>query len=340
MAGQEELLNALRLVKDIQSSFGGRNKNTVSQQIDPRQAVTTGPGNGAMYIGPDPNVTRSNRNAVNARSGGNVKVTNDVDLSNNYRDALNDAIGFYQKEFKMTPHADLYNDQVIASQGALGVTKIIPDDTGQHAIDLLNLTERDERYAKDKDQSDRDRGWAPKNSGDISHVPVHELGHALFTTLFEPDNKAPKDNVAIKSYLDADKIYSDALKDVGVDLAAIEKLPTGTKSDHDRVEKIKSKAHDKVKEISGYASSMGENFAAIPPTKSSLRYADDPHEVIAESLADYYYNRDKAADLSKAIVKRLKRDSSTYGLKQAGGVGTGSDTNRFVKNLRRYKAIQ
>lgn len=340
MAGQEGLLNALRLVQSIQNDFGVGPKNTASQQVDPRQAVTTGPGNGSAYIGSNPNATRPNRNAVNARSGGNVKVADDVDLSNNYRNALNDAIGFYQKEFKMTPHADLYNDPVIASQGSLGVTKIIPDDTGQHAIDLLHLTKRDERSAKAKDQSDRDRGWGPKNSGDISHVPVHELGHALFTTLFEPDNKATENDAAMKSYLDARKIYTDALKDIGVDLSDIKKLPAGTKASHDRVEKIKSKAHDKVKEISGYASSAGENFVAIPPTKSSLRYYDDPHEIVAESLADYYYNRDKAADLSKAIVKRLKRDSSTYGLRQAGGVGTGSDANKFVKNLRRYKAIQ
>lgn len=312
MAGQEELLNALRLVQNIQNDFG---------------------------VGQDASAAQ-NRNAVSARSGGNVQVSKDVNLSDNYKNSVNNAIKFYQKEFKMTPHADLYNDPVIAYRGDLGVTKIIPDDTGQHAIDLLHLTEKDEDEARMIAQSDSNRGWGPKNSGDISHVPVHELGHALFTTLFEPDNKDPKDNASNKSYLDAEKIYTDALKDIGVDLSSIEKLPDGTKANHDRVEKIKSKAHDKVKEISGYASSGGENFVAIPPTKSSLRYADDPHEIVAESLADYYYNRDKAADLSKAIVKRLKKDSSTYGLRQAGGVGTGSDANKFVKNLRRYKAIQ
>lgn len=97
------------------------------------------------------------------------------------------------------------------------------------------------------------------------------------------------------------KLYVDSLRDVGTDLTS-------------REDTIKNTA-----KLSGYATA-------------------DPYEAIAEALTDYYHNRDKSTDLTKAIVKRMKNKGSMYGITQSGGVAGPNET--FMQNLRRYSAIQ
>lgn len=101
---------------------------------------------------------------------------------------------------------------------------------------------------------------------------------------------------------DTEKLYKDSLKDLGVS--------------NDKA------AAEAVSKISNYAKEGGI------------------HETIAEALTDYYYNRDKSAPLSQAIVRRLKSSGSTYGLRQSGGVDTNRSADNFFKNLRRYNVIQ
>lgn len=321
MAGQEGLLNALRLIQSIQNDFGV--------------------GQGASAA--------QNRNAVSARSGGNVQVSKDVNLSDNYKNSVNNAVKFYQKEFKMTPHVNLYNDPDALGDASLGATDVLQNKGGQYNVDVRYADKSGEKENAAIMQDAERRKWTPKNAVGLEHVPVHEFGHALMNTLFdtkvaqgEGSSKKDLSKAYEQSEYNADKLYKDALKDIGVNLKDAERYPLKNKTDSSMLKKTISDAHKKVKEISGYASAGGKNIVALDSDEkvSPFYSSDNPHEVIAESLADYYYNRDKAADLSKAIVKRLKKDSSTYGLRQAGGVGTGSDANKFVKNLRRYKAIQ
>ena len=244
---------------------------------------------------------------IEAQSGSNVRFYNGTDISQNYGNALSDAIRFYQNEFHMTPHANIANDpEALPNDNITGAATLTPDKTGQYGIDFRYLTEGDEEEGRESSKLGERTKSHPKNSGDIGSVPVHELGHALFGTLFPSDDTSSNregeySNEKFYSVL-ADDVYFDALEDIGV-------------KDDDE------KAIEKTKEISGYANA-------------------NPSEAVAESLVDYYYNRDNAAPLSKAIVKKLKSKGATYSIKQTGGFDLDSSADNFVKNLRRYRVIQ
>lgn len=110
-----------------------------------------------------------------------------------------------------------------------------------------------------------------------------------------------EDTSSNRSNMTYRKLAMDALADLGV--------------------KNNNEAGEKVGEISEYAK-------------------DSPAETVSEALVDYYYNRDNSADLSKAIVKRLRSNGITYGMRQAGGFDMDPSADNFIKNLRRYKVIQ
>lgn len=255
--------------------------------------------------------SQERKEAINARSGDNIRFYDGTELSDNYKNTLMDAIKFYQDEFKVTPHATIGNDPDFLDRrygsAVEGLTDLVSDSFGQYGVDLRNLKQSQEEAATLSAQEATKNEWSPKNSGDMSMVPIHELGHVLFGTLF-PINDTSSNRQGIyedgKFYpVVADDIYFNALGDLGV-------------NDGDT-----KKAVEKTKEISGYANA-------------------NPDETIAEALVDYYYNRNNAADLSKAIVNRLKSAGSMYGIKQTGGFDLDPSADNFMRNLRRYKVIQ
>lgn len=256
--------------------------------------------------------SQERREAINARSGDNIRFYDGTELSDNYKNTLMDAIKFYQDEFKVTPHATIgsdpdYLDRRYGSNVAGTASLLGGDDFGQHEVNLRNLKQSQEEAATLSAQRSTKHEWWPKNSGDISAVPIHELGHVLFETIFPGvDTSSTRQGI----YEDgefypvlADDIYFNALGDLGV-------------NDGDT-----KKAVEKTKEISRYANT-------------------NPDETIAEALVDYYYNRNNAADLSKAIINRLKSAGSMYGIKQTGGFDLDRSARNFIKNLRRYRVIQ
>lgn len=255
------------------------------------------------------------QDTVNAISGDNIRFYGNTELSDNYKNTLTDAIRFYQKEFNLIPHATIARDpQWLAEEygeGAQGAAYPFENVvTGQHDVVLKNLTANDEDEVKEMENFSESVGWAPKNSKGLSHVPVHELGHILYDML------VPKTEENEQAQIQSNKIYTDALKDMGVvDL-------TKPHTDKDR-----EKGMEEVKKISGYAGSEKGN---MPNTD----------EVVAEAISDYYYNRKDAAPLSKAIVQRLKNDSYTYGMRKAGEMNPYVSASTFMNNLRRYKVIQ
>lgn len=258
------------------------------------------------------------KNMVSARSGNNIRFTDNTPLSENYGDALSKVIRFYQDEFNMTPHTDVVSDLNDLSYSTEGITWLGDrDGEGQRLVNFRNLRKEDElRAARDAKRSTAE-GWSVKNSGDIKHVPVHEFGHVIADMLF-PSNDS-KRNESIQ------KLYVDALKDAGFSVS--------------KGGDLNKQAYDIVKNMSEYAASTGEYYP-LPPSKNNEYGAADGHEVIAEALSDYYYNRGNAADISKAIVKRLKNHGAMYGLTKAGGVDTSGNSKKFVNNLRRYSVIQ
>lgn len=272
------------------------------------------------------------QNQVVARSGGNIGFMGDTGLSENYKNALNNAIKFYQGEFKVTPNA-LISDMTDAPVSASGITYLYDvSNDGKRRVELRRLKETDEEEALRHAQHDVKSGWSAKNSGDIAHVPVHELGHVL-ADMFLPYNKDTSSNSVNRndehSWKAMRELYNDALKDVGVDTTA--------KTVEEKTAK-KRDALNKVREIAGYAAAAGEDEFKLG---NKVALSDpDQYEVIAEALSDYYYNRDGAAPLSKAIVKRLKNKGAMYGIQRTGGVDLNSSSKNFIKNLRRYSAIQ
>ena len=264
------------------------------------------------------------RGKIEGASGGNIKVNKNMVPSENYTNALVDAIRFYRNEFGVTPHANIAYDPdwLIEKFGYNigGVTIPREDSNGNLDVVLRDITKKDE--AEDI-QNQEPGAWShfhPNNSVDIANAPTHELGHVLYYTLFpevDTSSNSFARTIGLRDKLtDGDaklKILKDALDSIGAT----------SENDREAAEKA----------ISEYA----------------MRNAD---ETIAEALTDYYYNRDDAADLSKAIVGKLKNASSAYYLKRTGGVdlaphseGTApkfysTQAKNFYKNLRRFSPIQ
>lgn len=229
---------------------------------------------------------------VTARSGKNITMGDNIvpitGVGNKYGKVLKDAIKFYQDEFKVTPRANIiFDPDELGEIDALGAASPWKNISGQHIVDLLNLSDEDAAADQNYAKISAETGWHPKGSGTIAHTPVHELGHVLTFQLFPSED-------------DVYKLYEDSINDI---------------SDWKNVDERAKKTT----EISEYANSS-------------------PYETVAEALVDYYHNRENSAQLSKAIVKRLKNKGSLYGLTQSGGVRTPNET--FAQNLRRYQAIQ
>ena len=267
---------------------------------------------------------------VSNKSGKNVRFEGNVNLSDNYKNSLNDIVKFYQKEFKITPHAtihpfsDMMDEDEDDYEDTLGLAETEPDKMGQLGVGLRYLDTKGEPKAKAIAKDDVEVGWHPKNSGTINQTPTHELGHALFGTLF-PDKNTSSNAKKVDIYKNGKKdkrlygafdLYYDSLNDLGIsDLSA----------DKDKVIKETGKISD---------------YAIGSTVDKQGRSIIDPHEVIAESLVDYYYNRKKAAPLSQAIVKRLKNSGGLYRFEQAGGIDLAPTNDSFIKNLRRYNVVQ
>lgn len=260
---------------------------------------------------------------VTARSGQNIQFPQgNIEMSDNYRKAMLDAVKFYQGEFGLTPHADINYDPdwLMEEFGdtVLGATLWSQKPSGQYDVILRDFTKGDEPRAEEISSADEKTKWGAKGSGNISHVPVHELGHVLYSTLFPVENTSAKSEDPFKSHTEnLAKLVNASLKDVGADDGAVS-------VDSEGGVRYNEAATNKITEVSGYANAGGLD------------------EVIAESLSDYYYNRDNAADLSKAIVRRLKSSGRTYGLRQMGSVDLSptQGADDFVRNFRRYRVIQ
>lgn len=248
-------------------------------------------------------------NEIKAMSGNNIDFNGYTGLSENYKNALADAIRFYQNEFKITPKSNIsrpksktFDDPNV---GAL-VNFYDVDDEERRRTEFRYLRKRDE----DTDLAQNDLAqlteWHPKNAKTLSNNAVHEFGHVLTDMLFpEISGTYSNDKTRRENYYKYSKLYEQALHDVGA---------RDDWSDN---------TYKKLREISRYAAS---DFDSV--------------EAIAEALADYYYNRDKAAPLSQALVKRLKAASGTYGINRTGGINLDPSPENFIKNLRRYSAIQ
>lgn len=263
--------------------------------------------------------SKARKNYLRMISGDNTRFVDDTELSENYKNALSDVIKFYKNEFGFTPHADVYSDPSDLGY-AKAVTYLGDTKTGPRMINFERLRPEDEEPALREAQWDAEDGWSVKNSGDIKHVPMHEFGHVVADMLF-PYSPTKGENKNLK------KLYVDSLKDAGF---SVEKGGD-----------LNKQANDILDNMSRYAASTGRYSLPTPykSGQSGTRIASE-HEVVAEALSDYYYNRDKATDLSKAIVKRLKKSGATYGLRQAGGIDTTGKKQNFLENLRRYNVIQ
>ena len=251
---------------------------------------------------------------VNAYSGDNVRFAEGTEVSPNYANTLNDVVDFYRNEFNISPHATIYNEPQELPGNALGGT-ISPSDTeGQYHVNLRHAKESDEAEAKEYSEEGSESGFHPKNSSGLANTPVHEFGHAVYSMLF-PQEEEESDTIQPSKqqthYENSWGLVDDALKDMG--------LVNRSNDDFDD-EDYYEKADENILDISRYAIAH-------------------PHETVAEALTDYYYNRDNSADLTKAIVNRLKSRGYMYGLEQEGGVGKPGADN-FIKNLRRYRVLQ
>lgn len=282
---------------------------------------------------------KKNQQKIEARSGGNISARSGPATpiyDGEHTKALNDITKFYQKEFKVTPRATIYNSPEKLDFLAAGATSIALNHNAQHDVNLLNTNHINQTpYQKwIEEYMDGDAGqYHPKNAIGVATTPVHELGHAVALQLFEDtyqdsnkDMKESEENGWSFSGTDQGQLVKDSLKDIG-----IEEMVTSWDVDKNGNYRRTSdsyysgKAEKEVSKISEYALS-------------------DPLETVAEALTDYYYNRNSAAPLSKAIVNRLKRKGQMYGVNQSGGISLTKRrrdaTTEFMRNLRRYSAIQ
>lgn len=234
-------------------------------------------------------------------------------LSEGYTNDLLDIVDFYKNEFGIVPKVDISmnpNRTKELGPGVTGFTNVDQNGLGRHEAVFRYLTKAYEDSADEISRHSAESGLHPKNSN-RAQTPVHELGHDLAFTLFN-DTMKPGGTK---------EVYKKALKDIGVD-----------ENDYDSV-------YDAVNNISQYAG-LGMSVGMDPKTKKRTFTGPNEQEVLAEAITDYYFNRNKAADLSKAIVSQLKNKNNRriYNIRQTGGIGEPSDS--FVQNLKRYNAIQ
>ena len=241
---------------------------------------------------------------VTNRSGGNINFPGkSANISENYKNAFMDAIKFYQGEFKVTPHADIHHDPTQFGEKGGGYTLIEPNNNGQHDIILRDMAESDEKRAKK---------MTPEG---IDYVPTHELGHALFNTLFP-------------SYDTSSSAITEGNSP----------LQSTSSTGRPRVEKNRANTLSLVQDA---MKDMGTKNTWVEEAKKITDYATKgPEETIAEALTDYYYHKNEAAPLSKAIVNRLKSKGALYGINQTGGVDLSPTQYSFFKNMRKYSPLK
>lgn len=278
------------------SPFKGRSANITTALVNAANAPSAEPQASPEAVAKQQQITN--------RSGGNINFPNkSAEISDNYKNAFMDAIKFYQGEFKVTPHADIYHDPTRFGEKGGGYTLIEPNNSGQYDVVLKDITKEDEKRAKK---------LTPEG---IDYVPTHELGHALFNTLFPSydtsSNSIPEGNSPLQ-----------------------QTSSTG----RPRVERNRANTlnlvHDAMKD-------MGTKKPWVEEAKKITDYATKgPEETIAEALTDYYYHKSKAAPLSKAIVNRLKSKGALYGINQTGGVDLSPTSYSFFKNLRKYSPLK
>lgn len=268
--------------------------------------------------------SKRNENAVTARSGNNIQFDKGytTGLSDNYKNTFNDIVKFYQKEFNLTPRVHVGADVDDMPPNVNGVTYDGKDSDGNFLVKFRRTWEEDEEDAKNIAKEATAHEWHPKNSDSIAHVPVHEFGHALLLTLFpkyDTSSNAEKwGDGELKSHDElVDATVHNALNDLGIS------------------SKDQDKYLNEVDKISRYAGTR-----KLKNPDGSVIRSPIKHEVVAEALSDYYFNRDKSAPLSKAIVKQLKNRGSMFATKQSGGIDLDTSSNNFTRNLRRYSAIQ
>ena len=266
---------------------------------------------------------------LSALSGGNTNWTNRFErvpydspnsISKNKVNALKDIMRFFQSEFKVTPRADIssYPDEMDIANG--GETFFIPTKTGQHDVNLRFTSSRDDDTENDYLSKSDYFGWSPKNSYRKwqQYIPVHELAHALSSQLLNDDvftNNAMRRSdgkILVNSYrMDEDELYERA------------------------DDNMRQLVYDSAKDI---GMTSGKNITKAISGISGYAEEGGAAETVAEAVGDYYVNGKNASPLSLAIVNRLKRYGSTYGLRQAGGVRKRYETPE--ETLRRYKVIQ
>lgn len=179
--------------------------------------------NVSSYISPlndSERKTAKKQQEVSARSGNNItmgaKERPMTGIGDKYTEVLKDAIKFYQGEFKVTPRANIISSPERLRRNVLGFTNMYNGKTGQYIVNLRNITDEDADYAREVANIAESIGWTPKNTHNISHTPVHELGHVLTYQLF-PDEKSVY------------KLYMDSLKDIGADLTSPSDIKAKTK---------------------------------------------------------------------------------------------------------------
>lgn len=189
---------------------------------------------------------------------------------------------------------------IFGDDSITGMTNLEPDETGQHPLYLKHLNQQDEEEARETATESEAVNWHPRNIGGTLSSTPVHELGHALYATFFPLNDTSS-NADRKHDIDGETLVQEALKDVHA-------------TDDD--------AEEYMNDVSGYAVVGGAP------------------ETIAESLVDYYYNRDNAADLSKAIVRRLKAKGSMRAVEQTGGFDTRGTADNFIKNLRRYRVIQ
>lgn len=169
MANQDGLLNALRLVQSIQNDFGVGTKNAANQQVDPRQAVTTGPGNGSAYVQP------ANANAANVTAWKNERSYRlGHDYSGDNGSKQNNIFNFISKFFGGLAGDEETNSGIAINRGTPGLqhenTMEKSSKDGTNVVPFVYL-DKDDKNAEDTKKAKYSIGYLnlpPNASGDLN----------------------------------------------------------------------------------------------------------------------------------------------------------------------------